>query len=100
MKNFYKAIPYIKSISTSKLPIKVRRKYIKENMNGFCTKKDGYFLIVIDKSLSEEHAIDILLHEIAHADSWSEGINHDLDWAIAYRRLYQLWENYLDQVYY
>jgi len=95
-KFFYRAMKFLKSVSLSKYPIKVRRTEIKENASGFCIKKDGYFLILIDKNLSEEHSIDILLHEIAHADSWAEGYNHGLDWAIAFRRLYNLWEAFLD----
>lgn len=94
-KIFYSAMKFLKSVSVAKYPIKIRRQKISKEFHGYCMFKKDHFLIKINKDLSEQHSIDIMMHEIAHADSWSEGIHHDIDWAISYRRLYRLWEQYL-----
>lgn len=97
MKRFYHSMRFFKSVSTARLPLKVRRVALKD-FDGLCEKRDGYFLIKINNKLSESHSIDVLMHEIAHADSWSDGVEHPIDWAIAYRRLYNLWEKFIEDL--
>jgi len=94
-KMFLEAVKIMKRASITKLPIKVRR----VNLNGFdglCEKKKTYFLIKINKNLTENHSIDVLIHEIAHVDAWGKGDIHGKEWGVSYSRLYQIWETHID----
>lgn len=93
---FYKAIKVLKKASICNMPIKVRRTSLK-GLDGCCEKKDDHFLVKINKNLPENHAIDVLIHEIAHADAWDKAgtdIHGDI-WGVCYSRLYRIWEKYL-----
>lgn len=80
------------------MPIEVKRIKLK-NLDGCCEDKSTHFLVKINKELSENHSIDVLLHEIAHADAWFEGSNsHGSKWGMCYSRLYRLWEQYLEEL--
>lgn len=96
---FRKAIGILKKVSICSLPIKVRRLSL-NGLDGVCIKKDSHYLIKINKNLTENHAIDVLIHELAHADAWNETIDdiHGDIWGINYSRLYREWEKYLDSV--
>jgi hypothetical protein len=95
---FHKAMNLMKNSSTSKLPIKVRRVPLKD-LDGCCEKRKSYFLVKINKDLQENHSIDVLIHEIAHVDSWTNNEDdiHGERWGIAYSRLYRIWEKYIEE---
>lgn len=96
--NFLQAMRFLKSISKAKMPIKVKRVHLK-NLDGLCEKKKDHFLIKINNTISEQHAIDVLIHEISHADAdiWDKEKMHGESWACCYAQLYQQWEKHLDQ---
>lgn len=92
MKLFYKAVRFLKSISTAELPIKIKRVNM-ENLDGSCEEKKSYFLIKINKELDENHAIDVLLHEMAHADAWGKDQDvHGKNWGLSYSRIYRKYD--------
>ena len=95
---FHKAMNVMKDASTCKMPIKVRRVHL-NGLDGCCEKKCNHFLIKINKNLPENHAIDVLIHEIAHADAWDlVGDNiHGDKWGVCYSKLYRIWEKYLSE---
>jgi len=95
---FRKALGILKKASNSKLPIKVRRVHL-NGLDGCCEERNTYFLIKINKNLSESHSIDVLIHEIAHADAWDKTGEDDIHgdiWSICYGRLYRIWEKTID----
>lgn len=92
MKLFYKAARILKSISNAGMPIHIRRVKMK-GLDGSCEERDSYFLIKINKSLNENHAIDVLLHEFAHADAWDKDTDmHGKNWGLSYSRIYRKFE--------
>lgn len=88
---------YLKSITNSDLPIKVRREKLVD-LDGSCEKKDNFFLVKINKELTENVAIDVLIHEMAHVDSWDMNADvHGRNWGLSYSRLYRLFlQKYFD----
>lgn len=95
-KTFYAAVRYLKQMTLAHKPIKVRRLPL-DGYDGLCEDKDDYFLVKINKNLSEHHSIDVLLHEIAHAEAWGKEPVHGKVWAISYGRLYRIWEKHACQ---
>lgn len=70
-------------------PIKIRRVKMKEN-DGECKFLNGKFIIRINKSLPEFAAIDVALHEFAHAISWNKDKDmHGIQWGKAYSLVYR-----------
>jgi hypothetical protein len=81
---------FLKSVSRSTKPIKVRRTEL-IGLDGCCEEYDDYFLIKVHKSLENNYSIDVLLHEVAHADAWGMDKDvHGRNWGIQYSRLYRL----------
>lgn len=77
------------------------------NKDGYCTKAGNKFQIRINKELSEDVAINTLLHEWAHARCWSHlhdaidadtflKVAHDASWGVAYSEVYRVFEEQLD----
>lgn len=73
--------------------------------HGECALVDGKFEIRVCKRLDEDHAIDVLIHEWAHALSWDacslgraeprgffasefDRLSHGRSWGIAYAKVY------------
>lgn len=52
-----------------------------------------HFNVVVDKNLDWQAMWQTIIHEWAHALSWSEGhatvCDHDPEWGLAYARIYQ-----------
>ncbi|NDD52516.1 hypothetical protein EBZ39_01330 [bacterium] len=90
-------------------PVSVRRAAICKKLEGRCWKHGKKFFIQIDKALDEHRAIDVLLHEWAHARAWNclldgatddESFNklaHDASWGVAYAAAYAVYEQNLPQ---
>lgn len=96
---FLQALNKLRKDIPPPLPTQVRRIKIKdeEDTIGFCEKRGKKFYIKIDKRLSEQMAIMILLHEWAHALSWpycgSKEEDHGPEWGIAYAKV---WRAYME----
>lgn len=89
MKYFLKVAKFFKN--TLKQKISVRRINLQTNIDGLCEKKDNKFLIRINKNLPENHAVDVLLHEIAHAVSWEKDKDiHGTNWGKTYSKIYRM----------
>ena len=103
----YRAYKHLVSVLKKKcpvaFPISVRR--IKMRDNGGCHLDKKKFYISISHELSESSAIDVLLHEWAHARAWNhyhdsldlidfEKRCHDASWGVAYAEVYQIYEQY------
>lgn len=86
-------------------PVSVKRVAMK-GKDGYCTKKNDKFHIRINNSLDEAQSIDALLHEWAHARSWShlhdslegddfEEVIHNAAWGVAYSEVYRVYIDFL-----
>ena len=79
--------------------ISVRRVKMPKDDAGDCyfdEEKDRY-RIRVDRSLPVSYAVDVLLHEVAHAISWNQdqddhGPNWGKAYALVYRTLLEHWE--------
>jgi hypothetical protein len=83
--------------------VSVRRVKLSQ-LEGRCWKDGKKFHIQIDKNLDEGRAMDVLLHEWAHARAWNhmldaavtdEAFNrlaHDASWGVAYAEIYSVYE--------
>lgn len=86
--------------------ISVRRVAMGKCLDGDCVKYRKKFFIRINKDLSEDTAIDTLLHEWAHARAWNhlldnldsqdkfDDFSHDASWGVAYSEVYRLYQRY------
>jgi len=84
-------------------PISVRRIVMPRQLDGRCWKEGKKFVIEIDKNLDEARAIEVLLHEWAHARAWNHlldtadaitfnRLSHDAAWGVAYAEVYAAFE--------
>jgi hypothetical protein len=90
----------------------VRTSWLPENILGECARRRKSFVIRLNNRLDEQAAIETLLHEWAHAMSWSysldhlanqpdvdprefEHASHDEAWGCAYSRV---WRAYQDRL--
>lgn len=84
-------------------PVSVRRVNLK-NLEGRCWKQGKQFFIQVDKRLDETRAMDVLVHEWAHARAWNHRLDaavtdaefnhlaHDAAWGVAYAEIYAAYE--------
>lgn len=89
-------------------PVSVRIGRVARGTLGTCRRERSRFVIAIARDLDEEPAIEVLLHEWAHAASWSltldklsrapgtsqeafEAASHDAAWGCSYSRIWRLY---------
>lgn len=77
------------------IPVVVRRRTgIARDSLGYCTRQEDHFCIVIDAKLSQVLALNVLVHEYAHALSWTPEHpsfeDHGPEWGVAYAKVYQV----------
>lgn len=79
--------------------VSVRRVPVQDDRFGDCDRlKDGSFRIRIGKHLDEGGALHMLIHEWAHVLSWRDkGPDHGLRWVKAYRDVYELYEQWIQE---
>ncbi len=95
MRKFYKVSNFLRK--KFNLNVKIHRIKIKNGLDGECKlKKDGSYLIHIDKTLEEAYAIDVLLHEVAHVISLGKDKEspHGSNWGVAYSKVYREFERF------
>lgn len=85
-------------------PISVVRIKLPKRIEGRCWKHNKAFRVEIEKGLPEDRAIDVLLHEWAHARAWNHMLDtaqtddafnklaHDAAWGVAYAEVYCVYE--------
>jgi hypothetical protein len=102
--SYRKLVSVLKAKCPCAYPVSVRRINLK-NLDGCCYLHDKKFFIHINKNISEDSAIDTLLHEWAHARAWNhlldslnpqefEERSHDASWGVAYSEVYKIYENF------
>lgn len=86
---FRKAATFLKQNVELSIPLKIRRIKL-SSMDGYCQKQQNCFYIAINRELNEEHSIDVLLHEVAHAMSWDKDKDeHGPSWGLSYSKVYR-----------
>ena len=90
------AVDCLKNAAPTKYPTYIIRRKLNTE-SGYCFLRDKTrtrpkrFEIAICKTLQENAAVLILVHEWAHALAWfKEGSNHGPQWGVAYARCWRL----------
>lgn len=101
---FYRVVELLQYVLPAKLPVVVRLGSTGASFIGYCTRLKSEFHICISDGLSEEFAIEVLIHEWAHALAWPgkaahlassrmpraqrQRPFHGTDWGKAYSEVY------------
>jgi hypothetical protein len=90
VQTFRRFIGLLKKECPPSLPVKVRRVKTSKTLDADCQRKEGYFLIRIDRDLAEHEAIEALVHEWAHTLVWENTREHTNEWGKAYSKVYRI----------
>jgi hypothetical protein len=92
MQYYRQVVRLLKEKCPADMPVKVRRVKVPDDRFGDCGQMDDHYIIRICRNLKEEQAIDILIHEWAHAISWEKcnSEDHCNEWGKAYSRVYRI----------
>ena len=101
---FHQIVGLLHELLPARLPIDVRLSAGDGRRYGDCTLEPSRFRIRVSSRLPDEFAIEVLIHEWAHALSWPRGqkrcsyrwqpmairgpIDHDAAWGRAYAKVY------------
>lgn len=108
-KSYRKLISVLKTRVPPAFPISVRRIKLSRHIEGRCWKHGKKFIIEIDKTLDPARAVDVLIHEWAHARAWNHMLDaattdeqfnklaHDAAWGVAYSEVYSAYEHNFTQ---
>lgn len=103
-KSYRALVSVLRKLVPPAYPVSVRRVTLSKKIEGRCWKHGKKFIIQIDKNLDEARAIDVLLHEWAHARAWNHMLDaaatdevfnklaHDPAWGVAYSEVYAAYE--------
>ena len=108
-KKYHQLVKILREHLPLAYPVTVKRVKMKKN-DGTCSKSGKKFFIDIDRSLTQQMAIETLLHEYAHALAWShrhDKMNdeeltrkqHDATWGVAYSEVYRVFEQFYLECY-
>lgn len=104
-KKYKKLLHMLKKHAPAAYPVSVRRKNLPKQLEGMCWKETKKFCIHICTKLDEHRAMDVLLHEWAHAIAWNNlldtvktdeefhRLSHGPEWGVAYSKVYAVYEN-------
>lgn len=104
-KKYNKLLYMLKKHAPAAYPVSVRRKMLPKQLEGMCWKESKKFCIHICTKLDEARAMDVLLHEWAHAIAWNNlldsvktdeefhRLSHGPEWGVAYSKVYAVYEN-------
>ena len=107
--NYNELLRMLKIQYPAAFPVSVRRAAITTSVKGRCWKDGRKFFIQIDKRLNEFQAMDVLVHEWAHARAWNHRLDnavddetfntlaHDAAWGVAYAEIYSAYMQYFAQ---
>lgn len=105
-KHYRRLVHLLKKEIPPAYPVSVRRIKLNKHLEGSCSKSGKKFYISIDRSLNETRAMDVLLHEWAHARAWHHMLDaaptdevfnklaHDAAWGVAYSEVYAIYEKH------
>jgi hypothetical protein len=103
---YKKLVSVLKKKCPVAYPISVRRTKMGKGLCGDCFLDKKKFYIRINRDITEDCAIDTLIHEWSHARAWThlhDSLNwvefekraHDASWGVAYSEVYRIYEQYL-----
>ena len=88
---------YLKKHLPLDYPMSIRRVPTNSNTHADCDLRGKKFYIRINKDLSEDAAISILLHECAHCLSWfKKEEDHGKSFGISYSKIYSYYLDWVD----
>lgn len=102
-KHYQSLLKTLKTTCPAAFTVSVRRVKLTK-LDGRCWKQGKKFHIQIDRSLDESRAMDVLVHEWAHARAWNHRLDeaaddvafnklaHDAAWGVAFAEIYSLYE--------
>lgn len=108
-KNYHALLRMLKAQFPAAFPVSVRREKISSRLEGRCWKDGKKFYIQIDSRLDEHKAMDVLVHEWAHARAWNHRLDtattdeafnklaHDAAWGVSYAEIYCAYEQHFTQ---
>lgn len=86
---FYKTWRTLKKHLPLSHPVRLRRVPLSK-LDGDCDYRNDTYWIRIDKALPEYYAIEVLIHELAHALAWGKDKDsHGPNWGKAYSFVYR-----------
>ncbi len=102
---FRRILAALRSRCSPALPVSVHVGRVSASVHGWCTREPHWFSIRLSGRLSQDAAVDVLVHEWAHAMSWDrqldrvarsrrtsaselEAAAHGPAWGVAYARAY------------
>lgn len=110
-KNYKQLVSFLKKNLPIAYPVSVRRCVMSRSLDGECIKHKRRFFIRINKDLSENLAIETLIHEWAHARAWNhlldsmeaddrfDDLSHDATWGVAYSEVYRVYQKLINESY-
>jgi hypothetical protein len=102
-RHYQSVLKMLKADCPAAYPVSVRRVKLSQ-FEGRCWKQGKQFHVQIDRRLDENRAIDVLIHEWAHARAWNHRLDaadtdeafnklaHDAAWGVAYAEIYSAYE--------
>ena len=95
--DFHRVLRYMKNNLSLSYPVFVRKINMPRGYDGDCQLVQKGFLIRIEKSFSDQYAIEILIHELSHVLSWNKEKDvHGPEWGKAYSRVYRKYLEWLE----
>lgn len=89
--DYRKIVKLFKNAIRLDFPISIKRCNLPDDLDGTCSFNGKRFVIKIKKTLPEYYAIDVVIHEIAHAMAWDKEKDvHGVMWGKAYSKVYRL----------
>ena len=105
-KTYRRLVALLKDHLPAAFPVSVRRVQLSAKIDGRCWKQGKHFYVQISRHLDEGKAIDVLVHEWAHARAWNHRLDaakddeafnklaHDAAWGVTYAEVYSLYEKH------
>jgi hypothetical protein len=111
-KRFQRVVAGLRSLCPPAFPVVIRTKQLAPGIEGTCARHRNRFVICIADRLNEKAGIEVLLHEWAHALSWThkldsvarmplhdedlfERLSHGPEWGVAYA---DVWRCFVTQI--
>lgn len=105
-KVYHALLALLKKNLPAAFPVSVRRVPLTLKLDGRCWKHGKQFHIQISRQLDEARAMDVLIHEWAHARAWNHRLDnakddeefnklsHDANWGVAFAEVYSEYEKH------
>jgi len=104
-KDYNYELAALRKLCPPAMPVLVKFSKLPANKLGQCARRRARFVIHLNSELSQNQAIDVLIHEWAHALAWNysldklvktasrelfDEVSHDETWGCAYSRVYRI----------